>query len=66
MTNANASRIRQIISRVTRVWSELDYAQRRVFEIRTGIPTGAGESRRAGGRPKISRSVEELERLYAA
>lgn len=29
---------RRIIERVTGVWEELDYAQRRMFEIRTGLP----------------------------
>jgi hypothetical protein len=60
MTNATGSRVSQIISRIGQVWAELDYAQRRLFEIRTGIPA------RDGDRPRISRSVEELERLYAA
>lgn len=27
-----------IVERVSGIWSELDYAQRRLFEIRTGIP----------------------------
>jgi hypothetical protein len=31
------NRIRRTISRVKAIWSELDYAQRRLFEIQTGI-----------------------------
>jgi hypothetical protein len=46
--------------RVKRLWAELDYAQRRAFEIRTGVPVGS--DRRRG----ISRRIDELERLYAA
>jgi hypothetical protein len=54
------SRIKRVARRVKRIWSELDYAQRRMFEMRTGVPA------RAQRRPRISRSVDELERLYAA
>jgi hypothetical protein len=53
-------RTKRAIRRIRQVWSELGYAQRRLFEIRTGVPV------RFGQRPKISRSVEELERLWAA
>ncbi|HUA47634.1 MAG TPA: hypothetical protein VMA77_20525 [Solirubrobacteraceae bacterium] len=59
MTSAT-SKTRRVIGRVRRVWAELGYAQRRLFEIRTGIPA------RPERRPRISRSVDELERLYAA
>lgn len=31
------TRIKRRIARIKAVWSELDYAQRRMFEIRTGI-----------------------------
>jgi hypothetical protein len=51
------SRIKRAARRAKRLWAELDYAQRRVFEMRTGVPLT---------RPNISRSVDELERLYAA
>ena len=27
-----------LFGRVRQIWSELDYAQRRLFEIRTGVP----------------------------
>jgi hypothetical protein len=54
------SRTKRVIRRIKQVWDELGYAQRRMFEIRTGVPVRPNE------RPKISRSVEELERLYAA
>jgi hypothetical protein len=54
------SRLRGIFSRVTQTWAELDYAQRRLLEIRTGIPNLTPPKR-----PRISRSVSELEALYA-
>jgi len=31
------SRAHRIIDRITQIWSELDYAQRRLIEIRTGV-----------------------------
>jgi hypothetical protein len=55
-----------MINQIRRVWAELDYADRRVFEIRTGISTGAGDRKKVGRPPKVSRTVEELELLYAA
>jgi len=32
------ARAKSIMRRLKRVWAELDYAQRRLFEIRTGVP----------------------------
>jgi hypothetical protein len=60
MLKATASQARRLPRRLRRVWSELDYAQRRAFEIRTGIPLGPEK------RPRISRTIDELERLFAA
>jgi hypothetical protein len=54
-------RARRGIQRARRIWTELDYAQRRGLEIQTGIPLGARELR-----PRISRSFDELSRLRAA
>ena len=34
----HGSPLRRMIGRVKAVWSEMDYAQRRLFEIRTGVP----------------------------
>jgi hypothetical protein len=31
-------RPRRLVRRLKRVWKELDYAQRRLFEIQTGVP----------------------------
>jgi hypothetical protein len=45
---------------VNQTWGELDYAQRRLLEIRTGIPNLTPPKR-----PGISQSVSELEALYA-
>jgi hypothetical protein len=50
------SRVGGMIERVRRSWTEIEYAQRRMFELRTGIVFPA--TRR---RPHI----EELEALYA-
>ncbi len=58
--SARKTRTRRAVKRVKQIWSEIDYAQRRAFELRTGIPVI--EPRRA----RIARSVEDLERLYAA
>ncbi len=53
----STSQSKGAVRRLKRLLAELDYVERRVFEIRTGVPVR---------RPKISRSVEELEHLYAA
>jgi hypothetical protein len=60
MSTSIVSRLRRIFSRVTATWTELDYAQRRLLEIRTGIPNLTPPKR-----PRISRRVSELEALYA-
>ena len=43
-----------LISRMRQIWRETDYAQRRLFELQTGISTRARRT-----------TVEELEALYA-
>jgi len=60
MSTSILSRPRRIFSRVTETWAELDYAQRRLLELRTGIPNLTPPKR-----PRISRSVSELDALYA-
>lgn len=62
MLTQKTSRTRRIVRRVNRLRSELGYAQRRMFEIRTGVPVPA----RTHEPRRISRSVDELDRLYAA
>lgn len=47
------------IRRVRRIWGELDYAQRRLFEIRTGIAL----TPKAGGEARVQ--VRELEAMLA-
>jgi hypothetical protein len=37
MSSTSASRTRRIVSRITAGWAEMDYAQRRMLEIQTGI-----------------------------
>jgi hypothetical protein len=59
--NGAINQFRRAIASVRRLWSELDYAQRRALEIKTGVSlTTPGE------RPGFRRRMEELERLYAA
>jgi hypothetical protein len=38
MSTSSRSRVRRAIERIKELWSELDYAQRRLLEIRTGVP----------------------------
>jgi len=52
------SRVKQVIGRVQETWSEFDYVQRRLFEIRTGVPVVNREERHRVG-------VDELEALFA-
>jgi hypothetical protein len=40
------SRAGRAVSRAQQIWAELDYAQRRLFEVRTGIPSVPRENRR--------------------
>lgn len=60
MLTQATSQTKRIVRRANRLRSELGYAQLRLFEIRTGVPVGPREPH------KISRSVDELNRLYAA
>ncbi len=46
--------------RIKRLWAEIDYAQRRSFELQTGIPlTGSREPS-----PAQRRQIAELEAAY--
>ncbi len=54
------SRVRRTLRHVREIAAELDYAQRRLLEIRTGIPL-TPETERALVRSEIAR----LEALYA-
>jgi hypothetical protein len=54
------TRVHNLAIRARRTWSELDYAQRRLFEIQTGLEaSGSHPRRRRAG-------IEELERLHRA
>jgi hypothetical protein len=58
------SRSGRIIERVTAIWSEIDYAQRRMFEIRAGLyePRGTHTTDTdAGRRPHDERAAEGLQ-----
>jgi hypothetical protein len=58
MRMTTASRATQTIGRVKELWEEFDYAQRRMLEIRMGVPMLRSE------RPKTAASIDELEALY--
>jgi hypothetical protein len=57
MMSCRASRS---IARVRRLWAEMEYAQRRLFELRTGLLV-----RQTPGRAHVRPQIEELEALYA-
>lgn len=44
----HTSRLRSLTLRARRTWNDLDYVQRRLFEMQTGIPV-TGLPRRMGG-----------------
>ena len=54
------SRAKQTLRRINQTWSELDYAQRRLFEVRTGIPVTP-----EGARAQARAEAHELEVLFA-
>jgi hypothetical protein len=53
MASTFKRRLRQIRRTVTYTWSDMDYAQRRLFEIRTGT-ADAGALERARNRAMIN------------
>lgn len=55
MRTGTHSSLRRTIDRLKAVWWELDYAQRRLFEIRTGVDVD----------PHGRRSQAELDAYYA-
>ena len=59
MATATKTGVKRTIERVKGALAEVDYAQRRLFEIRTGVPVGSADER---DRPATS--VDELEALY--
>ena len=58
---AKTPRIQRRIDHAKRIWAELDYAQRRSVELRTGVPMGTSKTR-----ARIGRDFDELNRLRAA
>jgi hypothetical protein len=60
---ATATGMRQAIKRIKRAWAEMDYAQRRLFEIRSGIPVSS--PKRAAGTPEEVQAWHALERHAA-
>jgi hypothetical protein len=49
----------KIVSRLSAALADVDYAQRRLLEIRTGLPFGSNEHRLRRGA-----SIEQLEVMY--
>jgi hypothetical protein len=47
------SRAHRTIDRVKQIWAELDYAQRRLLEVRTGV--SLPQSSRQGSRARVTR-----------
>ncbi len=58
METVTHPRVKQVIGRIHETWSELDRAQRRLFEIRTGVPVVNRDV-------SHSARIDELEALYA-
>ncbi len=58
MSRISAFRARRIVSRVTTTWAEMDHAQRRIFEIQTGI---AGPSRRHPRKARLHDSEHDTQ-----
>ncbi len=50
----------RVVRRVLRACQEMDYAQKRLFEIRTVIAV-----LKPAERPQLSSSIDQLEALYA-
>jgi hypothetical protein len=59
MTARTRSPLVRVLHRIRELWAELDYAQARLLEIRTGVPGLTRRSRSAQA------AIDELERLYA-
>ena len=59
MTAATDPRAYRLIGRIRHTWAELDYAQRRLLEIRTGIPSLAQPER-----ARLRGSTGKLEALW--
>lgn len=60
MTTTTKTTFGRLAGRVRRGMSDMSYAQRRVFENRTGIPANDH-----GHIPGVAVGIAELERLYA-
>jgi hypothetical protein len=56
MSAATTSRTRRIVSRITAIWAEMDYAQRRMFETQTGITE---QARQHGRRDRLHRNEHD-------
>jgi hypothetical protein len=60
MPTTRQSRVAGTFATVKRIWRELQYAQRRSMELKTGVPVLKPHER-----PRVRGSVEELEMLFA-
>lgn len=55
--------MRHIVNRIRDIWSELDYAQKRMFEIQTGV-TVLESTRRRRREAEIARLEQRLGYLH--
>ncbi|MGO9976497.1 MAG: hypothetical protein ACLP01_27550 [Solirubrobacteraceae bacterium] len=66
----STARARRMVGRARQIWGELDYTQRRLFEVRTGVPTLTPEERARlqrilDERRLEQRALDELEEMWA-
>ncbi len=61
MSTMTMTRFGRAIRRLRQLWAELGYAQRRLFEIRTGISL-----RTAHESAEVRRKIDQLESAFAS
>ncbi len=54
----STARGRRMLCRARQIWGELDYTQRRLFEVRTGVPTLTPQERARLQRRLDQRSID--------
>jgi BMFP domain-containing protein YqiC len=52
----------KVISSAKRIWNELDYAQRRSFELKTGVPLVKREQRETIAEREAQHELDAAER----
>jgi hypothetical protein len=64
MTTGTHTRAGRLFGRINDIWIEMDEAQRRMFEIRTGLRTPARPRRSAAGAAGSHRPGDDALRTY--